>query len=261
MAEQTVETIKMVEKALSVLDALRMERGRLGLNEIAKRCSIIPSTTYRILKTLELDGWVFQCSDDRYIAGEKLSFVIEKNNLYLALKDVSAFTMNAYTAKYGKAMNLIVRDGKTCYVLQQSRTKNLVDYVPPLHAALPFHACAGGKILLAEQPILIVEKLLETTELVAMTPHTITDPEVFWRELRQVAKQGYAFDNKESSENGSCIAVPVRDNQGNTIASLSFSGIMGVEDPQTLVPLVPVLHEAAREISHNLYRCWNEDQA
>ena len=259
MAEQTVETIKMVERALSVLDVLRTERGRLGLNEIAKRCSIIPSTTYRILKTLELDGWVFQCSDDRYIAGEKLSFVIEKNNLFLALKDVAAFTMNAYTAKYGKAMNLIVRDGRTCYVLQQSRTKNLVDYVPPLYAALPFHACAGGKILLAEQPILIVEKLLETTELFAMTPNTITDPEVFWRELRQVAKQGYAFDNRESSENGSCIAVPVRNNEGDTIASLSFSGIMGVEDPQTLVPLVPVLHEAAKEISHNLYRCWKED--
>lgn len=256
MAEQNVETIKMVEKAMIVLDVLRTERGRIGLNEIAKRCNIIPSTTYRILKTLELNGWAFQCNDDRYIAGEKLSFVIEKNNLFLALKEIASFTMNDYTAKHGKAMNLIVRDGRNCYILQQSRTKNLVDYVPPLYAAMPFHACAGGKVLLSEQPILLVEKLLEAAELHAMTPNTITDPDAFWKELRTVAKQGYAFDNKESSENGSCIAVPVRDNQGSIIAALSFSGLMGIDDPQTLVPYVPVLNAAADEISHNLYRCW-----
>lgn len=257
MAEQNVETIKMVEKAMIVLDVLRTERGRIGLNEIAKRCGIIPSTTYRILKTLELNGWAFQCSDDRYIAGEKLSFVIEKSNLFLALKEIAAFTMNDCTAKHGRAMNLIVRDGKNCYVLQQSRTKNLVDYVPPLYTVMPFHACAGGKVLLAEQPILLVEKLLESSELFALTPNTITDPDVFWKELRTVAKQGYAFDNKESSENGSCVAVPVRDNLGNVIASLSFSGMMGIDDPQTMVPYVPILNAAASEISHNLYRCWS----
>lgn len=258
MEEQSVEIIKMVERAMHVLDTLRIERERLGVNEIAKRCHISPSTTYRILKTLELGGWVFQCSDGRYITGEKISFVIEKNNLYLALKDVATFTMNACTAAHGRAMNLTVRDGRTCYILQQSRTKNLVDYVPPLYTAMPFHACAAGKVLLAELPIFMVEKLLEETELYALTPHTITNPEDFWRELRTVAKQGYAFDHRESSENGSCVAVPIRDNKGNTIAALSFSGIMGVEDPQTLVPLVPALNEAAKEISRNLYRCWDE---
>ena len=146
-AAQNPTIIKMVDQALTVLDTLRMSRESLGVNEIAKMCGINPSTTFRILKTLEVNGWAFQCSDRRYIVGEKIGFVIEKNNLYLALKEVSSFVMNRYTEKYNQAMNLTVREGARCYILQQSRTKNLVDYIPALYSDLPFYACAGGKIL------------------------------------------------------------------------------------------------------------------
>lgn len=255
--EQNVQTIKAVDQALMVLDILRKERKRLGVNEIAKLCGLGPSTTFRILKTLEVNGWAFQCSDRRYIAGQKLSFVMEKDNLYLALKDVASFVMNRYTAKYSKAMNLVVREGARCYILQQSRTRNLVDYIPPLYSELPFYACAGGKILLSELPISLVDEIINSCELVPLTEHTITDPEQFWQELRTVAKDGYAIDFRESAENGSCIAVPVRDCEGNIIASLSFSGFVGIADKAELLPYVPALNEAAAEISRNLYRCWN----
>jgi DNA-binding IclR family transcriptional regulator len=249
-------TIKMVDQALSVLDALRLERKSLGVNEIAKQCGISPSTAFRILKTLEAGGWVFQCGDRRYIAGQKLSFVIEKNNLYLALKEVASFVMDRYTTKHSQAMNLIVRDGSHCYIMQQSRTKNLVDYIPPLYSDLPFYACAGGKILLTELPIGLVDEIINSCEMLPLTQYTITDAEKFWQELRLVAKQGYAYDHKESAENGSCIAVPIRDCEGNIIAALSFSGFVGIEDKAELLQYITPLQEAATEISKSLYRCW-----
>ena len=83
---QNGETIKMLEHALVVLDFLRSKREPIGVNEIAKSCGLNPSTTFRILKTLEQSGWVFQFNDRRYITGQKISFVTEKNNLYLALR-------------------------------------------------------------------------------------------------------------------------------------------------------------------------------
>ena len=64
---KNVETIKMVERALAVLDLLRARRERLGVNEIAKLCELNPSTAFRILKTLEKSGWAFQFTDGRYI--------------------------------------------------------------------------------------------------------------------------------------------------------------------------------------------------
>lgn len=255
---QKAETIKMLEKALTVLDVLRVPNTRMGVNELAKKCGINPSTTFRILKTLELNGWVYQCNDGRYITGEKISFVTEKTNFFLALKEVSLFTMTKYTDKYKQAMNLVVREGPRCYILQQSRTKSLVDYVPPVLSDLPFYACAGGKILLSELPIGLVDEILDCCQFVPLTQNTIQSKDVFWNELRTVAKQGYAYDNRESSENGSCIAVAVRNCEDEIIASLSFSGFVGVTDPNELITFLPALKEASYQISKSLYRCWNK---
>ena len=99
MKNTNAETIKMVEKALTVLDLLKAEKEPIGVNEIAKRCELNPSTAFRILTTLEISGWVFQLSDDRYILGQKNGFVTEKNNLYLALSDVGYLVMREYTEK------------------------------------------------------------------------------------------------------------------------------------------------------------------
>lgn len=258
MEKQSTETIKMVERALTVLDVLRNSETPMGVNEIAKLCSLSLSTAFRILKTLELNGWIYQCNDDRYITGQKLSFMTERNNLYLALKEVAAITMNQYTQKYERAMNLIVRESDKCYILQQSRTKNLVDYVPPVNTALPFYACAGGKILLSELPIILANHIIESTDMEALTPYTITDPDEYWKELRKVAQQGYAFDHMESSVNGSCISVGVRDREGTIIAALSFSGFIGIQDTDELLEYVPLLQAASKEITDNLYNCWEK---
>ena len=65
-----------------------------------------------------------------------------------------------------------------------------------------------------------------------LTSHTITDPEQFWKELLGKCEKSFAIDDRESAENGCCIAVPIRDHEGTIIASLSFSGFVGIEDPQ-----------------------------
>ena len=250
---KTPETIKMVEKSLHVLDLLRTSKTPLGVNEIAKICGLNPSTTFRILKTLESSGWVFQLNDSRYIAGQKISFVTERNNLYIALQDSASIIMQQYTNKFDLAMNLMVRTGQTCIILQQSRTNKIVDYIPPILSELPIYACAGGKIFLAELPVSYAEIIIETTKLRPLTSHTITNPDLFWQELRSTAKRGFAFDNQESTEGGSCVAVPVRDIEGTVIAALSFSGFIGIEDIYELEKYVPALNEASTQITQALF--------
>ena len=45
------------------------------------------------------------------------------------------------------------------------------------------------------------EIIIETTKLRPLTSHTITNPDLFWQELRSTAKRGFAFDNQESARN------------------------------------------------------------
>ena len=73
------------------------------------------------------------------------------------------------------AMNLIVREGIRCEIIEQSLTKSIINYVPPIHSNLPFYACGGGKILLCELPDIMITHILDNCKLEALTPFTITE--------------------------------------------------------------------------------------
>ncbi len=250
--------IRMVDNAMRVLDSLRTSPSPQGVNEIAKNCKLNPSTAFRVLKTLEMEGWVFQLHDDRYIPGEKISFATPRDNFYLALQEVAAIIMETYAKKYNHPMNLMVRDDKFCVILQQARTENIIDYITPKYSRLPFYACASGKILLSELPVNIVDDIIQQTDIKPLTPHTICNPDDYWKELRKTAKRGYAFDNHESSLLGSAIAVPIRDNLGRIIASLSFCGFIGIKKPEEMLQYLPTLNEASSIISHSFYKSWRK---
>ncbi len=253
---QPGETIQMVERAMTVLDALRASGGPIGVQEIARTCELNPSTAFRILKTLEKSQWVFQLGDGSYVLGQKLGFVTERQSLNLALREVAVFVMKDLTARVGPAMNLMVRDGTEGVIIQQSRTASLVDYIPPLMSRVPLYATAGGKVLLAELPSALEEQILSALDLKPLTSHTITDRAVLRSSLRAIAEQGYAFDNRETSENGFCISVPVRDHHGSTVAALSFSGLIGITEPEELLRYLPALREASAEISQGIFDNW-----
>ena len=164
--------------------------------------------------------------------------------------------MKDLTARVGPAMNLIVRDGGEGVILQQSRTASLVDYIPPLMSRVPLYATAGGKVLLADLPDDLAGRILSDIELKPLTSHTIVDKSVLATSLREIAERGYALDDRETSENGYCISVPVHDSHGTTVAALSFSGLIGISAAEELVKYLPALQQAAAEISRSLFDNW-----
>ncbi len=250
------ETIKILEKALVLLDALMASSSPLGVNDLARQCSMNLSTAFRILQTLKKGGWVFQDQNSKYIASPKISFVTEKDNFYLALKEVAYFTMSRLTNQESQAMNLIIRKYENCIILQQSRTEKIIDYVPPIGSVLPIYASAGGKILLSELPDLIFDEILNKIDFKPITKYTITNKTDFLNEIAKVRKNGYALDIHESTENGCCISVPVRNLNNEIIAALSFSGFLGVKSERELIYYYPILKKASEEITTNLYKSY-----
>jgi IclR family transcriptional regulator, acetate operon repressor len=71
------------------------------------------------------------------------------------------------------------------------------------------NARASGKVLLAFAEPGDRDRYLAVHGLERMTERTITDADVFAKELARVAKQGYATDVEEFSDGVACIAVPI----------------------------------------------------
>jgi len=55
------------------------------------------------------------------------------------------------------------------------------------------------------------------------TPHTITDPVTLKGELDRVRRCGYALDREEITRGIVCIAAPIRNRDGETVAAISVA--------------------------------------
>ena len=247
------ETVQALDRGLKILDILTESELSLGVNELAKKLGISPSAAFRTLKTLEADGWVYQCEDDKYIPGEKLFYAKAGDHLLTALKEVSYAVMREISEKERLPMNLAVREGHRFFVLQQSRSGRYVDFVAPIGSPLPVHASAGGKILLSELPEILRDDILDRTVFEAMTSRTIIRRDAFLEELERVREQRYALDFFESLDYTCCIGVPVRGSDGKILAALSISGIAGVEKEEDLLKYLPLLEAAAEKITERIF--------
>jgi DNA-binding IclR family transcriptional regulator len=251
------DNVKVLEKGLIIANIVKQSDRPLGVNEISKLSSINLTTAFRLLQTLSNRGWIYKDDNDKYIVGHKISFVTERNNFLIALKEVSYYTMMRLTKVESQAMNLVIRENEKCIILQQSRTNKIIDYVPPKGSELPVYASASGKILLSEMPDILRDLILDTVVFKPLTQHTITKRSEFLDELIKVKNMGYAVDIHESQEQGVCYAVPVRGNNSDIIAALSFSGFIGKTTESDANYYCQLLKKASSEITENLFQLEN----
>jgi len=61
-------------------------------------------------------------------------------------------------------------------------------------------------------------------ELPALTENTITDREILFQELDQVAAEGIAYDDQERLDGLRSVAAPITDGDGRFLAAVSIAG-------------------------------------
>ena len=251
MEDGKKDTIKVLEKMLLIMETIIKNPQPLGVNEISKITGVHPSTVYRILRSLKKNGWVYQDKNEKYQNGNKIYSMSTGTN-YSVLKEVAYYVMRKCSASEMQAMNLVVREYNKCFILQQTRTFKLMDYVPPIGTELPVYASACGKVLLSELPESILQEILQLIEFKNYTKYTINNKADLIRDLVKIKESGYALDLHESLEQAACIAVPVRNEDGITIAALSFSGFVGGFEEKDIDYYFRILKEASKAISQKL---------
>ena len=112
--------------------------------------------------------------------------------------------------------------------------------------AFPLHCSAAGKVFLAFGSA----QLPETLEI--CTPHTITDHAKLNRQLDAIAKAGWAEIRDELEIGLTAIAAPVRDHNGETVASLAISGPSIRLSRERCAQLAPGLMKEASRLSEML---------
>ena len=242
-----------VIKAFAMLKCFDSPDQWLTSSELSRRAGLPEASGYRMIQTLQEVGAVVRGPRGRYRPGMLLvtlsQNVIVPELLYEASKTLAA--------DLAERMNVtvhlgILEDGMVTYV---TRATTPDSFQPHTRMGCQLEAyCTGlGKILLAELPQDQLERVLHDGELVRLTPHTITSRLHLREKLRDVRAQGFALDERETREDMSCIAVPIRDLHGRVIAALSATEHAPKMTAERHAALLPALVACAAAITRTVY--------
>jgi IclR family transcriptional regulator, acetate operon repressor len=238
--------VQSVERALEVLEVLAAAGKEMGISELGQATSLPYATIHRLTSTLVARGYVRQDPRSRkYVLGARL----------VDLGTAAGFMFGSSTRVFlerlvertGETANLaLLEDGYVVYVAQAASPRLMRMFTQVGNRVHP-HRTAVGKVLLAQQPRVAVERILQRNGLPAATPNTITDPEVFLAELDRVRDRGYALDLEEQEEGVTCVAVPLLPTNG-PVAAISISGPTGRLGPDRRTEIVGDLRAVAEEL-------------
>lgn len=225
----------------------------MSLTEVAQKAGIVPSTTHRILTTLEQHKFIRLDEErDLWFIGVK-SFHI--GNAFLRtrkLSEIGRGAMRRLLAATNETVNLsMIDEDNVVYVSQMESHEPIRAFHRP-GTRDPLHATAAGKLFLASRSDEEVERILHRTGMPGFTPHTITDPKSLFEVLAEIRTRGWACNREEKTLGLVSIAAPIRDHYSEMIASLIISGPAARVGGDHMFELAPVVRRHADEVTDEI---------
>ena len=103
--------------------------------------------------------------------------------------------------------------------------------------------------MLADLDQAALERLLGHVTLERFTDNTLTDKAALYRRLQTIRDHGYGTDEEEYTIGVRCVAVPIRDLQGEVIAAMSVSVPVIRFDEESSTQALALLFEASSGLS------------
>jgi IclR family acetate operon transcriptional repressor len=114
---------------------------------------------------------------------------------------------------------------------------------------VPLHCTASGKLFLSQMTPTQLRRVLGTGPLKRYTGRTITSVDALEKALRKIRADGVGTDIGEYLEGSVCLAVPVKDREGEICAVVALHGPAPRMTLKKGVEYLPALRRAAKALS------------
>lgn len=238
--------VSMVERMTLILDAFDGPGSHLILEEVARRTHLPRSTAHRILDQLVQLGWLRHGSAG-YALGPRVLALGAGDRVAEDLRYAAAPVVQDLALRTGLVVHLAVLEGGSIRYLDKVGGRRAVDIPSRVGAAMPAHATALGKAMLAWLEPEDVD-LRVAGVLAPRTTRTVRDLNDLHFELHRIrARGGLALEREECFRGVACAAIAVRTDDG-PVAALS---LVGTADTP-LERAAPLLVRAARAVEDEL---------
>jgi IclR family KDG regulon transcriptional repressor len=244
---------KSADRALQVLEYLAKVPEGATFSDIARALDLPKSSTHELLAVMTDRSFLeYRPETKSYRIGIR---TWELGQAFVSHRDVlteARPVIASVAARLDETVQISVLDGLEEVYLDRVDSSQPLRVQAIVGSRAPAHTTALGKILLSDQREADVFNELRGRELTSLTPNTITAPEALIDELRWVRLMGFALDDEEHAVGLRCVAVPLRDHLGSTVAAISVAVPITRGSADELTDALLTLEHGAREISRKL---------
>jgi len=242
---------------LALLKVLSNDESPLTLTELAERAALNTSTTFRLLSTLQHEGFVEQDKETgKYSLGVAC---LELGSAFLR-----SVSLRDQALPFLERLRDLCRETVHLAILDQDRMEAV--YLEKLEGLLPIiymasrvggrspAYCTGiGKVLLSYEKPGHVEAFYSGQTLTRCTPNTIVAIDELMAHLAGIRQAGFGIDDEEHEPGVKCVAAPIWDGRGRAVAAFSVSGPRErIEQAIADDDLIGTVKSTAAEISARL---------
>jgi len=207
-----------IDRAISLVAAVVKADEPLAFADLLEDSGLPKSTTSRLLTALERAELLERDASGSYVAGPLFWLYAARHDPWDELARLARPTMERLSQETLETVNLAVTRGDRVVQVAQVDSQYMLGIRDWTQVDVPEHCSALGKVLYAYGCLPVPAGELEKP-----TPHSLDRPSLN-RQLRQIARRGWATTVDEL-EIGLCgIAVPVWAGPGEVIAALGISG-------------------------------------
>ncbi|MEZ5424912.1 MAG: IclR family transcriptional regulator [Pyrinomonadaceae bacterium] len=244
------ETSNAIERALTILETVAHSERGLTNSELSRRLKIPKSSASYILGTLEKTGYLMRERESgKYRLGLKLMGLTREMLSHIDVREIARPVLEKFVKKTNLSAHLAVLDNGRAVYVEKIEAAGFVKMDIWVGHRLPVHSTAIGKVLVAGLPEDEIIGILKLRGMEKKSPKTITNPARFLKEIKKVRDFGFAIDNEENSTGVRCVAAPIFDAEGRTVAALGTSSTITEINEAALPRIVEMICHSAGKVS------------
>lgn len=222
MAEYSVQSL---ERAFDILELLCRSRNGLSIASISSQTGLHKSTVHRLLSTMCNRGYVQKDIDTSiYHASMYIcqlgGFITENMDIISRAR----IPMQRLSQEICETVHLVMKDENDIVYIHKVESQTVsMQMVSRIGMRRPLYCTAVGKAILSTWQDNEIQAIWQQSDTKRLTPYTIVDEGLFFREISKIRKLGYALDNQENELDIRCIAVAIKDYSGKANYAISIS--------------------------------------
>ncbi len=242
--------LSSVNNTLGLLDVLA-KHGSMSLAELARETGHDKASLFRMMHTLEVNGFVAKDAEARYSLGLKLLYLGGSVVAHQDLTEVARPRMLAFCREKGISVHLARLSGTRVVTTEVETPPRDLQVTGRVGMSARVHSTAMGRAILANLEEAELAHLMPSFKYIAYTPRSVQNDEELLAVLEKVRTDGFATDVNDRYQGFGSLAAPIFDFSGKCVAACGIV-TLAQDVEENLGSYAAAVRELATTISADL---------